>query len=192
MAHVLIVDDSPEFRTSIGACLQKAGHEALFASDGQEALNQLKSNAVDLVLLDYQMPVWDGVESMVLFRSENLKQPVIAYTCQNLDYRAPFESVMESLGTIAAVRCKDGAQPLISKVEQFLSGAAQPAPSNASDDENYPATIDWQNVRMLNIEPLAVSILFKDKSEPTRFEFESRVEMEETLARWFHSRPVPI
>ena len=188
MARVLIVDDSPEFRTSIGACLQKAGHQIAFAGDGQEALNHLKKNEVDLVLLDYRMPVYDGVESMVLFRSANLKNPVIAYTCQKMDSSRPFESVMESLGTIAAVRCANGAEPLIRKVEQYLNNGSS-APASPANHSKYPGTIEWQKVRMLNIEPLVISILFKDETEPVRFKFEDRAEMEETLAKWFRNRP---
>jgi hypothetical protein len=72
------------------------------------------------------MPLWDGVETMVLFRSRDVKIPVIAYTCKDRKTTSPFESVMTTLGTVASVRCADGVDELISTTEKFLNERSRP------------------------------------------------------------------
>lgn len=128
MSQVLIVDDTPSFSRSLGTILKKCGHEVAFAHDGSEALKLLKkkNSNFDLVLLDYHMPLWDGVETMVLFRSRDVKIPVIAYTCKDRKTTSPFESVMTTLGTVASVRCADGVDELISTTEKFLNERSRP------------------------------------------------------------------
>ena len=70
--RVLIVDDSPILRTAIKKVVKLAGidEDHIFeASNGQEALDVLETVWVDLVLLDLNMPVMDGVQ----FAEERLK-----------------------------------------------------------------------------------------------------------------------
>jgi len=59
---VLAVDDSADNREILGRYLNRAGHRVLTASSGEQALNVLASNNVDLVLLDLIMPGMDGGE----------------------------------------------------------------------------------------------------------------------------------
>jgi CheY-like chemotaxis protein len=61
MATVLVVDDTAIFRDPIVVTLSRAGVETISASNGQEALDVLKTRAVDLILLDVTMPVMDGL-----------------------------------------------------------------------------------------------------------------------------------
>ncbi len=46
----------------ISFTLRTAGHEVIQAADGLDALNQLKSRGVDLVITDVHMPQMDGIE----------------------------------------------------------------------------------------------------------------------------------
>jgi len=61
MAKILAVDDSASMRQMVSFTLKGAGYEVLEACDGVEALNKAKSNQVDLVLTDVNMPNMDGV-----------------------------------------------------------------------------------------------------------------------------------
>jgi len=66
-ATILIVDDDPYIRESLQDILSFEGYKCLTARDGLDALEQLDSNSVDLILLDLKLPRLDGME--VLQRS---------------------------------------------------------------------------------------------------------------------------
>ncbi|MEP6864295.1 MAG: response regulator [Deltaproteobacteria bacterium] len=77
LAHrVLVVDDDNEIRETMVEILNDEGYEAVGASDGYEALEQLRDPADRwcLVLLDLMMPNMDGRT----FRAEQLQDPTIA------------------------------------------------------------------------------------------------------------------
>lgn len=77
LAHrVLVVDDDNEIRETMVEILNDEGYEAVGASDGIEALEQLRDPADRwcLVLLDLMMPNMDGRA----FRAEQLLDPAIA------------------------------------------------------------------------------------------------------------------
>ena len=58
---VLVVDDDPGIRDAIQRLLERAGLRVRTASNGREALERVKEEAPDLILMDYQMPEMDGV-----------------------------------------------------------------------------------------------------------------------------------
>ncbi|MEM0949224.1 MAG: fused response regulator/phosphatase [Pseudomonadota bacterium] len=66
--RVLIVDDSRAHRLLIAKVLRRWGYEFLEASSGQEALELLTANEIDLVLSDWVMPQMSGLELCQAFR----------------------------------------------------------------------------------------------------------------------------
>jgi CheY-like chemotaxis protein len=62
MADILIVDDSSDIRSLIGAIVEAAGHNIREAGDGRRGLEAVTERAPDLVLLDVEMPVLNGPE----------------------------------------------------------------------------------------------------------------------------------
>jgi len=61
MASILAVDDSESMRQMVSFALKNAGHTVVEAVDGQDALTRAKSNKVNLVITDLNMPVMDGI-----------------------------------------------------------------------------------------------------------------------------------
>jgi two-component system chemotaxis response regulator CheY len=65
----MIVDDSASMRQLIAFTIQQAGHEALLAANGREALDKLKSAKADMVITDLNMPEMDGITLIRELRS---------------------------------------------------------------------------------------------------------------------------
>ncbi len=62
--QILIVDDEASIRTSLKGVLQDEGYEVCSAQNGQEALEMIKHEPPDMVLLDIWMPGPDGIETL--------------------------------------------------------------------------------------------------------------------------------
>ena len=60
-SRILIIDDDPTFRLTTGALLAGDGHAVEGAADGQQAVEQLRQQEFDLLLLDLRMPGIDGL-----------------------------------------------------------------------------------------------------------------------------------
>ena len=59
---ILVVDDNEVIRNLLSLVLQKVGYEVFLAPNGSEALEIVKNNRLDLVLLDVMMPELSGLE----------------------------------------------------------------------------------------------------------------------------------
>lgn len=77
---ILIVDDEPTIVQSLGGLLADEGFEVMSAGNGYEALQQIESNAPDLVLLDIWMPGLDGLETLKEIKKNHPRIHVIMIT----------------------------------------------------------------------------------------------------------------
>jgi|SRR3989344_1342360 len=67
---ILLVDDSSDFREIFSLKLKAAGFVVETAENGAEALDKLKTTKPDLVLLDMEMPVMNGAETLMKLRED--------------------------------------------------------------------------------------------------------------------------
>jgi DNA-binding response OmpR family regulator len=83
---VLVVEDDPASREMLVRLVQKAGHTAIEARDGREALEILAKQRPQLVLLDLMMPHVDGFDFVERLRSSELGSgiPVLVVTAKSL------------------------------------------------------------------------------------------------------------
>lgn len=79
MPTVLVVDDEPLIRWSVGERLIDEGYEVLDAGTGRQAIEQLRQGA-DVVLLDCQLPDVDGVEVLRQISEIEPAVPVVLLT----------------------------------------------------------------------------------------------------------------
>jgi CheY-like chemotaxis protein len=82
---ILVADDSEDNRFLIEAYLAGTCYEAAFATDGKLAIEQFNSHPFDLILMDVQMPVMDGLQATAAIRALERKVghgsvPIIALT----------------------------------------------------------------------------------------------------------------
>ncbi|WP_245609145.1 hybrid sensor histidine kinase/response regulator [Vibrio rhizosphaerae] len=80
---ILIVDDNHSVRNLTAILLEKQGYHVLQASNGQEALGTMEAHEVDLILMDIEMPVLDGIETTSTIRSSQKPYrhiPILGHT----------------------------------------------------------------------------------------------------------------
>lgn len=64
MAKILIVDDEVDFNEIVQRYMESAGHETVCVFNGKEAVDQVKKESFDLILMDLMMPEMDGFEAI--------------------------------------------------------------------------------------------------------------------------------
>ncbi|MCA0434176.1 MAG: response regulator [Proteobacteria bacterium] len=122
--RVLLVEDHPVNRDVASKFLKLLGQHVEVACDGAEAVCMVQRRGYDIILMDMQMPVMDGIAATKAIRKLNITTPIIALTanasdsdrerCAETGMNA-FESKPMSLARLAAV------------LQQFGAGAnAQP------------------------------------------------------------------
>jgi CheY-like chemotaxis protein len=67
---ILLVDDEFSIVEALADILQWEGYSVVSAPNGQRALDELKRGPISLVLLDYMMPVMDGLQALEKIRAE--------------------------------------------------------------------------------------------------------------------------
>lgn len=82
--RVLTVDDSRTILAMLHHTLSNAGFEVLQAEDGKQGLDVLKTEAVDVVITDINMPVMDGIEFIRHVRATGNHQslPILILTTE--------------------------------------------------------------------------------------------------------------
>jgi len=84
---ILAVDDERHIVRLVEVNLQRAGYEVVTAYDGREALEKVKSETPDLVVLDVMMPYMDGFEVLKNLKADptTAEIPVIMLTAKAQD-----------------------------------------------------------------------------------------------------------
>jgi len=123
--RVLIVDDSPVMRAFIRRIIVLSGIEGaefLEAADGREALNILRSQWVDVVLTDINMPLMDGEQLVRCLEADDVLKsvPVVVVSTDGTESRM---HQMLSLGARGYVKKPFMPETLRQELERVLGGA---------------------------------------------------------------------
>lgn len=81
---ILIVDDEKEIRDLIDIYLKGEGYKTIKAENGEEALEILSKNEIDLIILDIMMPKLNGIEACLKIREER-EMPIIMLSAKSED-----------------------------------------------------------------------------------------------------------
>ncbi|MBW2689484.1 MAG: response regulator [Deltaproteobacteria bacterium] len=89
MAHLLIIDDEGDIRHLYAAELEDEGHSVVTCGNRTDAMEQLRHQVFDLVILDIQLDQESGLELLQQIAREQENIPVIlctAYSCYKEDF----------------------------------------------------------------------------------------------------------
>ena len=141
--RILLADDNRTNQRVIAKILEKAGHESTVVANGEEALDALDRTPFDLVLMDVNMPVMNGMEATKLYRFTSLGEK-----------RVPILALTADATPAAALRCTEAGMDacltkpvepakLLAIIQQFASGSAEtpqpvPIPEQVRDIASHP------------------------------------------------------
>lgn len=81
--NILVVEDNKINQMVTKKLLEKNGHSYQMAENGLEALQLLEQNTFDIILMDINMPVMNGIEASIKIRNIGIKTPIIALTASD-------------------------------------------------------------------------------------------------------------
>lgn len=93
---ILSVEDNPDSQKYAECSLVKIGINLFMASNGNEAIEILKKEPIDIILMDLYMPQMNGIECIKTIRNElKLNTPIIVMTAGLIDLHPDIEFLID-------------------------------------------------------------------------------------------------
>ncbi len=161
--NILLVEDGLMNQKIAMALLEKWGHHVTIAINGREAVDALKQPGFDLVLMDVQMPVLDGLEATIEIRNREKTSgghvPIVAMTARAM------------LGDREAC-LKSGMDGYVSKPirKRELYAALQPFFVQSPVEDSPAVVVNWEDVLRLvdNDRRLVAELIVAFRSEASK------------------------
>jgi len=125
VSRVLIVDDEPDILLMLRVTLEAAGFETGLAADGDVALQRVREDPFDLVLLDVMMPVLDGWGVLEALQHDTAAPKIIVLSAKSAS--RDVERAME-LGAAAYLTKPFEVDGLIARIHWVLGGGSAGGP----------------------------------------------------------------
>lgn len=136
--HVLIAEDNQINSDVLCAHLEGLGHQCSVVVNGQQAVDFVTQHQPDLVMMDMQMPVMDGIEATRLIRAQGFDMPIIAITANAFEHD---RSACLAAGMTEFLP-KPVTRPVLMAMIHRATAGAGGAPSCAADPDPDPAPQD--------------------------------------------------
>jgi len=170
--NILVCDDDKEIVEAIQIYLEQEGYQVIKAYDGMEALNLLKQEKVDLLIIDVMMPRLDGIRATLKIREEN-SIPIIILSAKSEDV----DKILGlNVGADDYVTKPFNPLELVARVKSQIRRYTQlGSPINqekqsvytagglAIDDELKEVTVDGETVKLTPIEYNILLLLVKNQ-----------------------------
>ena len=114
---ILVVDDEEVNLTMTEYILRTHSYEVVTACSGAQGLDKLRTRMIDLVLLDIEMPIMNGIRMFEFIKKEHANMPVIFLTASG--YRSDVLTVM-NMGAAGYVRKPFEPKDLVERIAQVL------------------------------------------------------------------------
>lgn len=118
MANILIVEDEKALSDAYQTILESHGHTTKSAGNGQEALDVLKSEKPDVILLDMKMPKMNGLEFLRAFEGKDDGPAIVIFS--NLDNREEIDEAFRLGARHYILKAWASPQDLVKVVQEAL------------------------------------------------------------------------
>lgn len=125
MARILIVDDEESIRDLIKEVLSSGGHEFTLAASGAEAFEALRKKAMDLAIVDRNMPGMTGIEVVQLIRQNPKTSAMKVLMCTGASVTKEIDEAFAAGADDYVLKPLNFAQ-LLGKVAKALASPPRP------------------------------------------------------------------
>ena len=177
MANILVCDDDKDIVEAIEIYLTQEGYCILKAYDGQEALDILNSETVDLLIIDVMMPRLDGIRATVRIRESN-PLPIIILSAKSEDT----DKILGlNIGADDYITKPFGNQELLARIRTALRHRRQPMGAETKtpmyhagqlkiDFDKRRVFLGEEEIRLTQIEYKLVSLLAENAGKVITYE----------------------
>ncbi len=117
---ILIIDDDPEFTSSVGEILKSHDYEVMVAHDGLQAIENSRNKTIDLILLDIRLPFFSGFWFCDAFKQRPQTKDIPVVVVSGLSEAENIQKAYR-VGASAYLKKPFRAEKLLEVVEQTLS-----------------------------------------------------------------------
>ena len=114
VSRILVTDHDPEVRGAFATKLQRAGYRAIEAKSGTEALLRLRSERFQVLVLDLDIPDWDGFEMLKTVKEEHPGVHVLVVA------KGPLVAAAECLGATVSIERWDASRLLVRTIRKLV------------------------------------------------------------------------
>jgi hypothetical protein len=118
---ILVVDDEPEVRSFLRKVLTGVSYQVLEAGNGKEAVRQIETAEVDLVIMDLAMPEQEGIETIRTLHRVRPRLKIIAISGQ---FAGPLLRAAEAFGAQASLAKPIQPDELLNAVARVMVGSS--------------------------------------------------------------------
>lgn len=139
---ILVAEDKRTNQIVISKILDRAGHRVTIVDNGEAALDILEMQEFDLVLMDVNMPVMNGIEATKLYRFASLDRPRVPIIALTADATEEVARRCEEAGMDACVTKPIEPNRLLEIINALVRGSGKPIAARASENDvvaSYPA-----------------------------------------------------
>ena len=95
---ILIVDDNDKNRKLLRVILQRVGYDVHEAEDGAQGIEAAKRERPDLILMDYRMPVYDGIQATRILKADAITSHIPVFIVTSSVMKGDTERIVRESG----------------------------------------------------------------------------------------------
>jgi two-component system response regulator HydG len=115
---ILVVDDDPDFVESVQDILTRNGYTVFVATNGQEAIERIRANGIDILILDLRLPILSGLETYLELKRTGHAVPTLIVTAYLEEYADDVDK-LRSLSVSGVLRKPFNPGDLLEAVERL-------------------------------------------------------------------------